>query len=99
MRRSTYQLVEIPVANLHIAAVVVHALGELRGGLGALPLLALRILCRGGRGLLLGWRCGGAAREETADCVADGRADGDTTALRENPWSANNGFPGNSLSA
>jgi len=78
------ELLEVPVADLHVATVVVEALGELLGGAGAVvaaPLLLLLVL-RLNRGLLLrrGGRLGGAAGEEAADGVADRGADGDTAA-------------------
>lgn len=79
----TYQLVQVPVADLHVAAMLVQALCELLGDAravvgGAPPalLLALRrdaVLLR-----WLGRRRAGAAAEEAADGVADRGADCDT---------------------
>lgn len=71
------ELLEVPVADLHVAAVVIQALGEALGGAGAVVELLLLL------GLLLGLELlgrglGGAAGEEAADGVADGGADGDT---------------------
>lgn len=71
------ELLEVPVADLHVAAVVVHALGEALRGAGAVVVLLL--VLGGLLGLhLLGGGLGGAAGEEAADGVADGGANGDT---------------------
>lgn len=74
------ELLEVPVADLHVAALLVHALVELQcGRLAVVAEILLRVLCLRLDGLLgrgLGGR--GAAGEEAADGVADGRADGDT---------------------
>lgn len=54
--RITYQLLQVPVADLHVSVVVIHALGEVLGGTGAVVLLLLLLLlgsgslCRLGRG-------------------------------------------------
>lgn len=87
------ELLEVPVADLHVATVVVEALGELLGGAGAVvaaPLLLLLLVLRLHGRLLLGrgGRLGGAAGEEAADGVADGGADGDTAAgnVCQLPW-------------
>lgn len=68
---ASLELLEVPVADLHVAVVVVHALGEVLGGNTAVvaPLLLLLVVGRG-LGRLLG-RSGGAAAEEAADGVAD----------------------------
>lgn len=77
------ELLEVPAADLHVARVVVHALGEVLRGARAVvaPLALVRVLLvrlrvdllRSGLG-----RRGGAAAEETADGVADGGAYRDT---------------------
>ena len=85
--RKTHQLLQVPAADLHVAALLVHAAGELLGRVLAVVapavvlLLALRrdghllllLLLNGGRG--------GAAAEEAADGVADRGADRDTTVV------------------
>lgn len=85
---ASLELLEVPVANLHVAAVVVQALGEGLCGAGAvvsillLLLVILLLVLLGSLGLhLLGRRSlfGRAAAEETTDGVADGGADSDTT--------------------
>lgn len=83
---ASLELLKVPVADLHVATVLVHALGELLGGSLAVvaPLLLLLrlllVLIRCLRVVLLGSRLGGAAaREEAADGVADGGANGNTT--------------------
>lgn len=73
----TYQLLEIPPANLHVAAVLIQALGELLGCAGTVVApgavvglgrrLRLRRLRRLGRGA--------AAAEESAQAVANDMAD------------------------
>lgn len=81
------ELLKVPVADLHVAVVLVHALGELLGSgttvVAPLLLLSLRglLVLIGGLGVvLLGSRFGGAAAgEEAADGVADGGANGNTT--------------------
>jgi hypothetical protein len=70
------ELLEVPVADLHVAAVLVEALCEVLGGTGAVVVLLL--LLGGGLGLDGGSGLGGATAEEAADGVADGRANGDT---------------------
>lgn len=75
-KRKTYQLLQIPPADLHVAALLVHALGELLrrpcavvAPRAVVGLRRLR-LCRG-RGL----RRGRAAAKESAQAVADHVAD------------------------
>lgn len=65
------QLLQVPPADLHVSAVVVHALGEAgrRGGAVVAPLALLLRLDVGLLGLLDGG--GRAAAEEAADGVAD----------------------------
>lgn len=78
----TYQLLQIPPADLHVAAVLVHALGELRSrALAVARGVPLVVVLLGGCGLGLrrGSGLGGAAGEEAADGVADGGTDCDTT--------------------
>jgi len=81
-RIETYQLLHIPTADLHVARVLVHAVGELLGDAGAVvaPLLLARalVLRRNVVLLSLGGRTATAA-EEAADCVADRGANGNTT--------------------
>lgn len=82
VRVETYQLFHIPTTDLHVSRVLVHAIGELLGDAGAVvaPLLLVRalVLRRNIVLLSLGGRTATAA-EETADCVADRGANGDTT--------------------
>ena len=81
------ELLEVPAADLHVAALLVHALGELlRSALAvvaprAVVLLALLALRLHGALLGLGGR-GRAAAEETADGVPDGRAHRHAAATR-----------------
>ena len=71
----TYQLLQVPIANLHVATVLVHALGELLGGAGAVvaPVLLLVLVLCGDVVVLLGlFRRGtAAAGEKTPDRVTD----------------------------
>jgi hypothetical protein len=72
------KLVEVPAADLHVALVVVHALGEVLGGTGAVVAVLLGLVLRGLLGLRgLGSR--GAATEEAAYGMADGGANRDTS--------------------
>lgn len=72
------ELLEVPVADLHVALVVVHALGKGLRGAGAVVVVVL--LLGGSLGLdLLGSGLRGAAAEEAANGVADGGTDSDTT--------------------
>ncbi|KAI9163482.1 UBX7 UBX (ubiquitin regulatory X) domain-containing [Paramyrothecium foliicola] len=77
------ELLEVPVADLHVAVVLVHALGEVLGGALAVVVGVPRLLLGSGLGLDgLGSglsRGGGAAAEKATDGVADGGADGNTT--------------------
>ena len=82
------ELLKVPVADLHITLVVVHALRELRGG--ALAVAGVPLVVLGGSGLGLdglglgsGSRLGGAAGEEAADGVADGGTDRNTAVERK----------------
>jgi hypothetical protein len=74
------ELLKVPVADLHVATVLVHALREALRGTGAVvsPLLLLGALL-GLLRLSLDLLGRGAAAEETADRVADGRAHRHTT--------------------
>lgn len=85
---ASLELLEVPVANLHVATVVVEALGEGLGSAGAvvsilllLLIILLLVLLGSLRLHLLGRRSlfGRAAAEEATDGVADGGADSDTT--------------------
>jgi hypothetical protein len=73
---ASLELLKVPVTDLHVAAVLVEALCEVLGGAGAV--VVLLVLLGSGLGLDGSGGLGGAAGEEAADCVADGRADGDT---------------------
>lgn len=85
---ASLELLEVPVADLHVAAVFVQALGESLGGASAvvsillLLLVILLLVLLGSLGLhgLGGRSLFGRAAEETTDGVADGGADSDTTA-------------------
>lgn len=67
---ASLQLLQVPVANLHVAAIVVHALGELlRSGLAVVAPLLLLLGGLGLHRLRRGLRR--AAREEAADGMAD----------------------------
>jgi hypothetical protein len=74
----TYQLVQVPVADLHVATLLVHALGEVLGCDGAVisPLLVLSSLALGVLLSLSG--SAGSAAEKATDRVADRRTDGNT---------------------
>lgn len=80
------ELLKVPVADRHVATLLVHALGEVLRGAGAVVRLALVLVVvvrvivlllhgRSGGGLS---RCRGAAAEHAADGVADGGAYCDT---------------------
>jgi len=81
-RGETYQLLKIPPADLHVSAVVVHALREgLCRGLAVVApagVVACLLGGDGGLGRGEGLSGGGTAGEEAADCVADGGSDCDT---------------------
>lgn len=64
------ELLEVPVADLHVAAVLVEALCEVLGGAGTVVVLLL--LLGSGLGLDGGSRFGRAAAEEATDGMADG---------------------------
>lgn len=64
------ELLQVPAADLHVAAVLVEALCEVLGGTGAVVVLLL--LLGIGLGLNGSSRFGRAAAEEAADGVADG---------------------------
>ena len=74
-----YQLVQIPSADAHVAAVLVHALGELLRRAGAVVAPAAVLLGRGGR--LDGLGRGAGTAEEPADGVADGGPYRDTAVV------------------
>ncbi len=75
-----YQLVQIPSADAHVAAVLVHALGELLRRAGAVVAPAAVLLLGRGR-CLDGLGRGAGTAEEAADSVADGRSYRDTTVI------------------
>jgi hypothetical protein len=66
------QLLQVPVADLHVAILLVHAGRELLGGTGAVVGVVVLVIL-GWRGLDLSGRrlCGGAAAEHAADGMAD----------------------------
>lgn len=89
---ASLQLIQVPSADAHVALVVVHALAEILHVGGARRVFPRgRVLAGvetvvhglgGGSIVLLGLllsRSAGTAREESADGVADGRTDCDTT--------------------
>jgi len=62
---ASLQLLQVPIADGHVAAVLIHALGELLGRFGAVAAPSLLLL--GGRRIGLGRggsRLAGAASEE-----------------------------------
>lgn len=80
------ELLEVPPADLHVAALLVHTLGELLGGAGAVvaPGLAVGVRLAVGLDAVVGGLGGqglaaAAAAEEARDGVADGGAYRDTT--------------------
>jgi hypothetical protein len=73
---ASLELLKVPVADLHVAVMVVHAFSEALGGTGAVVVGLVLVLARH-VGLLLGESLGGgraATAEEAADGVADCRA-------------------------
>lgn len=83
---ASLQLIHIPSTNSQAALVLIHALSEVADlclASSALILSAclLVLLCEFGRGWLLLSGSGGAAREETADGMADGRSYSDTAMI------------------
>ena len=84
---ASLQLLQVPIADGHIAAVLIHALGELLGRLGAVAAQGLLLLGGSRIGLRrVGSRLAGAAAEEGRDAVADDvpdrGADGDAALAR-----------------
>ena len=83
---TSLELLKVPVADRHVAVVLIHALGEvLRGALAvvlSLPVVGGLLVLRdgGGVGLGRGSSLRGAAAEEAADGVTDGGADCYTSA-------------------
>lgn len=82
------QLLQIPIANLHIPAILIQALCKVLGvqlarrhPLAIVRLTSLLRRCGRGRGLLRRRR-GPPAAEEPADRVADGGADCDAAVWR-----------------
>lgn len=72
------ELLEVPVADLHVASVVVHALGEALNCAGAVVVLLLLVVLLLGLDLL-GRGLRRAAAEEAAEGVADRGANCDTS--------------------
>jgi hypothetical protein len=76
----TYQLLQIPTADLHISLVFIQALGELlciHLAAAWSPGIVL-LVASGSHAIILLLFCGslrGSATEETTDCVADRGAD------------------------
>ena len=94
-----YQLFEIPVADLHVTIVIVHALRELLNSRAAVArhLLILRILSRSLLSLGRGRRS--AAREEISECMTYRRTDGDAAVRSYHQYGRLDGegsFTGNS---
>lgn len=77
---ASLELLEVPVTDLHVAAVVVEALGEALSGAGAVVGAVVVVLLLGSGLDLLGsgLGSGGAATEEATEGMTDGRANGDT---------------------
>ena len=72
----TYQLLQVPSADLHVALVLIHALRELLSinFAASCPPVALRVLSLGCNGIVVLRLLNGLARttpEEATDCVAD----------------------------
>jgi len=82
---ASLELLQVPVADLHVTVLLVHAAGELGRGTGAVvvslvPLAGLIVLGdRRGVGLRGGGLGRRAATEEAADGMADGGADSYTS--------------------
>lgn len=80
---ASLELLEVPVADLHVAVVLVHALSEGLGSTGAVVgLVVVPGLFLGSGSSLDGRRSsglGGATAEETTDGMADGGTDSNTT--------------------
>ena len=91
------ELLEVPAADVHVALVLVHALGEGLGGAGAVIAPGAVVLGGGGGsrgdslGAGVGNRGGATAGEEAADGVADGGADSYTTTVCERKHSVSAG--------
>jgi hypothetical protein len=84
----SYQLIQVPAADLHVATMLVHACRELlrRAGTVVAPAAVLLLLGLRIDLTLLGWGGRGAAAEEAADCVADGGTYGDAAARCVSPY-------------
>jgi hypothetical protein len=74
---ATYQLLQVPTADLHVALILIHALSELSGihiTVSCTPVVALGILSLRSNGtivLSLFDRLARTAPEETTDSVAN----------------------------
>lgn len=66
---ASLELLKIPVADLHVSVVLIHALCKVLGDAGAVVLVP-GLLLGSGLGLDGGSSLGGTAGEETADGVA-----------------------------
>lgn len=86
---TSLQLVHVPSTDGHVARVLVHAVREALGSHGAVRVLLLvgvvvaLLLLLGGSGLGVRGLGGTAAAKEAADGVADGGANGNTTACTD----------------
>jgi len=86
-RLASLELLQVPPADLHVAALLVHAPRELlrRAGAVVAPRLVVGVAAAVGLDVVLGrglggeGLVGGAAAEEAGDGVADGGAYRDTT--------------------
>lgn len=84
---ASLQLVHVPSTNRHVSLVLVHAVCEALGRHGAVGILLLvgvvvaLLLLSGDRGLGVRSLAGATAAKETANGVADGGADSDTSTL------------------
>lgn len=78
---ASLELLKVPIADLHVATVLIHAVGEALGSTSAVvgvPGLVLGGLSLDGCSRRCGSGLGGAAGEEATDGVADRRTDSNT---------------------
>ncbi len=75
------ELLEVPVADLHVAAIVVHALGEALDRAAAVVLLLLWLIVLLLGLDLLGGRLRRAATKETAEGMADRGTNSDAAGM------------------
>jgi hypothetical protein len=85
LKKATYQLLQIPAADLHVALILIQALSELlriRLTASRTPAVLLGLISLRRNSIILRCLLGGSsgtATEESADCVADRRAYCNTT--------------------